>query len=37
VIKSRYKVIRFGLSSVEMEDTQFSQRQTLRLEEAPNT
>ena len=37
VIKNRYKVIRFGLSSVEMEDTQFSQRQTLRLEEAPNT
>ena len=37
VIKNRYKVIRFGLTSVEMEDTQFSQRQTLRLEEAPNT
>jgi outer membrane biosynthesis protein TonB len=32
-IKSRYKVLRIGLNSVEMEDLQFQQRQTLRLEE----
>lgn len=34
-IKSRYKVVRIGLNNVEMEDTQFSQRQTLRLEVPP--
>ncbi len=32
-IKTRYKVVRIGLNSVEMEDLQFQQRQTLRLEE----
>jgi hypothetical protein len=32
-IKNRYKVVRIGLNSVEMEDTQFQQRQTLRLED----
>jgi hypothetical protein len=32
-IKQRYKVVRIGLNSVEMEDLQFQQRQTLRLEE----
>jgi len=36
-IKKRYKVVRIGLANVEMEDTQFSQRQTLRLEEQPNS
>ncbi|MDX2181677.1 MAG: hypothetical protein SFV18_18935 [Bryobacteraceae bacterium] len=36
-IKKRYKVVRIGLTNVEMEDTQFSQRQTLRLEEQPNS
>lgn len=34
-IKRRYKVVRIGLNSVEMEDIQFSQSQTLRLVEAP--
>ncbi len=34
-IKSRYRVVRIGLNNVEMEDTQFSQRQTLRLETPP--
>jgi hypothetical protein len=33
VIKRRYKVVQIRLSGVEMEDTQFSQRQTLRLED----
>lgn len=32
-IKQRYKVIRIGMNNVEMEDTQFSQKQTLRLEQ----
>lgn len=32
-IKNRYKVVRIGLNSVEMEDLEFQQRQTLRLEE----
>lgn len=32
-IKNRYKVVRIGINSVEMEDLQFQQRQTLRLEE----
>jgi hypothetical protein len=32
-IKNRYKVVRIGLNSVEMEDLQFEQKQTLRLEE----
>ncbi len=35
LIKRRYKVIRIGPASVEMEDMQFNQRQTLRLEEGP--
>jgi len=34
-IKNRYKVVRIGLNNVEMEDTQFSQKQTLRLETPP--
>lgn len=34
-IKRRYKVVRIGINNVEIEDTQFSQRQTLRLEEPP--
>lgn len=32
-IKRRYKVVQIRLTGAEMEDTQFSQRQTLRLEE----
>lgn len=35
LIKRRYKVVRIGVNNVEMEDTQFSQKQTLRLEEPP--
>jgi hypothetical protein len=31
-IKTRYRVVRIGLNNVEMEDTQFSDRQTLPLE-----
>jgi len=31
VLKNRYKVIRIGLSNVTMEDTQFSQQQTLPI------
>lgn len=34
-IKKRYKVVRIGLNSVEMEDLQFSQTQNLRLVEPP--
>lgn len=34
-IKQRYKVVRIGLNNVDMEDTQFHQQQTLRLEEPP--
>ncbi|MBI4902774.1 MAG: hypothetical protein HY820_04015 [Acidobacteria bacterium] len=36
-IKKRYKVVRVGVNSVVMEDTQFSQQQTLPLEEPPVT
>ncbi len=33
LIKNRYKVIKIGLNSVTMEDTQFKNQQTLRIEE----
>lgn len=36
-IKQRYKVLRISMNSVEMEDTRFQQRQTLRLEEVPGS
>jgi hypothetical protein len=36
LIKRRYKVVRIGVSSVEVEDTQFNHTQPLPLaEEAP--
>ncbi len=31
-VKSRYKIVRIGVNSVEMEDTQFKSKQTLPLE-----
>ncbi|MCX6609832.1 MAG: hypothetical protein NTW74_03150, partial [Acidobacteria bacterium] len=31
LIKTRYKVIRIGLTNVTMEDTQFKQQQTLPI------
>ena len=33
MIKNRYKVVRVGVNSVEMEDTQFKSTQTLQLQE----
>ncbi|MBI3209566.1 MAG: hypothetical protein HYZ37_11785 [Candidatus Solibacter usitatus] len=35
LIKSRYKVVRIGVNSVVMEDTQYKNEQTLPLEEPP--
>jgi hypothetical protein len=35
VVKKRYKVVRIGINSVVVEDTQFGQQQTLQLEEQP--
>ena len=32
-VKSRYKVVRIGVNSIEMEDTQFKSKQTLPLEQ----
>jgi hypothetical protein len=37
VVKKRYKIVRIGVNSVVVEDTQFGQQQTLPLEEAPPT
>ena len=34
-VKSRYKVVRVGVNSIEMEDTQFKSKQTLPLEPEP--
>ena len=36
-VKKRYKVVRIGVSSVVMEDTEFKSQQTLPLEEQPQT
>jgi len=36
-VKKRYKVIRIGINSVVMEDTEFKSQQTLPLEEVPQT
>ena len=33
MVKRRYKVVRIGVNSVVMEDTQFSNTQTLPLQE----
>jgi hypothetical protein len=35
MIKKRYKVVRIGVNSAVVEDTQHSHQQTLRLEEQP--
>ena len=35
LIKRRYKIIRIGVNSVVVEDTQFKNQQTLPLEEQP--
>ena len=35
VVKKRYKIVRIGINSVVVEDTQFNQQQTLPLEEQP--
>jgi hypothetical protein len=35
LVKRRYKIIRIGLNSVVVEDTQFKNQQTLPLEEQP--
>jgi len=35
IIKKRYKVVRIGVNSVVMEDTQFNNTQTLPLQPAP--
>ena len=35
LVKKRYKIVRIGINSVVVEDTQFGQQQTLPLEEAP--
>ena len=35
VVKSRYKIVRIGVNSVVVEDTQFKSQQTLPLEEQP--
>ena len=32
-VKKRYKIVRIGVNSVVVEDTQFDQQQTLPLEE----
>lgn len=34
-VKSRYKIVRIGVNSIEMEDTQFKSKQTLPLEPEP--
>ena len=34
-VKSRYKIMRVGVNSIEMEDTQFKSKQTLPLEPEP--
>lgn len=36
-VKKRYKVVRIGINSVVMEDTDFKSQQTLPLEEQPQT
>lgn len=36
-VKKRYKVVRIGINSVVMEDTEFKSQQTLPLEEPPQT
>jgi hypothetical protein len=35
IVKKRYKIVRIGINSVVVEDTQFNQQQTLPLEEQP--
>jgi len=35
LVKKRYKIIRIGVNSVVVEDTQFGQEQTLPLEQQP--
>ena len=35
LVKKRYKIVRIGVNSVIVEDTQFGQQQTLPLEEQP--
>lgn len=35
MVKKRYKIVRIGVNSVVVEDTQFGQQQTLPLEEQP--
>lgn len=35
LVKKRYKIVRIGINSVVVEDTQFGQQQTVPLEEAP--
>ena len=35
-VKRRYRVVRIGLDSITIEDTQFKSTQTLRLQENPS-
>ena len=37
MVKKRYKIVRIGVNSVVVEDTQFSSQQTLPLEEQPSS
>ena len=36
LVKNRYKIVRIGVNSVVVEDTQFKSQQTLPLEEQPS-